>query len=417
MQCPKCQFEHQDQSTECLRCGIVFAKYANHQQTLQQLQMVTSIEEREEVPYTLQEAREELRYRLLALPVALLVAWLLLDTGFVRIFLSMWVHEAGHAVTAWLCGFGAFPGPWRTPVSSERVLAVTVMLAAALIYGIFQSWRERRWSIVAADSLLLLFQLICTRLSYSSANALITFGGDAGCLLLGTILMTTFYVSRESAIHRGALRWGFVIIGAASFVDAFSTWWRARKDHGVIPFGEIEGVGLSDATRLVDDYGWSVDSMVNRYVSLGMACLGVIVDIYVVGILRARAAVARKERAEAGSNAEETESEEYKVETPAQRIEPEKRAEAAKEAAPSPPPVPERYRLVFDGAIELAADPEETKNDIARLLRCERDRVDSLFCGRRIVLKKGLDHATAQQLRNAFNQTGAICTVETDQPR
>ena len=27
MRCPKCQFDHQLQTTECLKCGIVFARY------------------------------------------------------------------------------------------------------------------------------------------------------------------------------------------------------------------------------------------------------------------------------------------------------------------------------------------------------------------------------------------------------
>jgi len=27
MRCPKCQFDHELQTTECLKCGIVFARY------------------------------------------------------------------------------------------------------------------------------------------------------------------------------------------------------------------------------------------------------------------------------------------------------------------------------------------------------------------------------------------------------
>jgi hypothetical protein len=30
MKCPKCNFDHPDQTTECLACGLIFAKYALH---------------------------------------------------------------------------------------------------------------------------------------------------------------------------------------------------------------------------------------------------------------------------------------------------------------------------------------------------------------------------------------------------
>jgi hypothetical protein len=32
MQCPKCQFDHKLQTTECLKCGIVFSRYRTAQE-------------------------------------------------------------------------------------------------------------------------------------------------------------------------------------------------------------------------------------------------------------------------------------------------------------------------------------------------------------------------------------------------
>ena len=37
-----------------------------------------------------------------------------------RTFLSMMVHEAGHAVTSWFCGFAAFPALWVTRFRCAR---------------------------------------------------------------------------------------------------------------------------------------------------------------------------------------------------------------------------------------------------------------------------------------------------------
>src|SRR3954467_5370356 len=79
----------------------------------------------------------ERRIRQFALPAALALAFLVSHTGLrvlVHTFLTMWVHEIGHAVTAWWCGFGAFPGPWRTPVSEDRLWYVSVALAGLLGY-------------------------------------------------------------------------------------------------------------------------------------------------------------------------------------------------------------------------------------------------------------------------------------------
>ncbi|MGD0585525.1 MAG: hypothetical protein ABSA86_07075 [Oryzomonas sp.] len=296
MQCPNCQFDHEDQTTECLRCGIVFAKFFRYQEAARHITAPTLVEEGQ--PQSLQGAKEELRYRLLALPLALLAAGLLVNTagGFVRIFLSMWVHEAGHAVTAWLCGFGAFPGPWFTPVSSSRMLPVAIVVATVLCFCIYQSWRTGRSALVVGGVAALTAQLVCTTLPIIEANALVIFGGDAGCLVLGSLLMATFYARRDSSLYRGALRWGFLVIGAAAFMDASRTWWGARSDPGFIPFGENEGVGLSDPSRLTEDYGWAMQTMVDRYVWLGVACLVFLAVLYVVGIVQARSAVRMKAR-------------------------------------------------------------------------------------------------------------------------
>lgn len=284
-QCPKCGFTQEDQK-QCLNCGLIFAKYLQRQESLQPAP--TSFPGGLAAIWR-EDGHRELRYRLLVLPAALLVAYLAVGSQLqhlVRIFLSMWVHEAGHAVTAWLCGFGAFPGPWRTPVSEERVTAVTVVLAGALLWWVYRAWREGRWLPVAGGLVLLVVQILCTRLPETRADALIIFGGDAGCLVLGTVLMATFYAPRESVIYHGALRWGFVGIGAAAFMDAFSTWWGARSDPGRIPFGENEGVGFSDPTRLVDEFGWSIRDLVDRHVGLALACLAILALIYLAGIYR-----------------------------------------------------------------------------------------------------------------------------------
>lgn len=77
---------------------------------------------------------------------------------------------------------------------------------------------------------------------------------------------------------------------------------------------------------------------------------------------------------------------------------------------------PERFRLIFEGSYDFSADPEEVKENLARLLRCDRERVELLFKQKRAVLKKELDHTTALKFKQAFDRTGALCRIEAEVP-
>ena len=248
-----------------------------------------------------EDARRELLARAIALPAALLVAWALVSTGvghaLVRTFFSMWVHELGHAVAAWWSGYGAFPGPWRTPVSAQRMPLVVIALAAALAALAWHGWRARRPAWIALSVAGLVAQLACTLLPAPSARALIIFGGDAGCMVLGAVLMATLWTDPEGRLGRGWLRWGFLAIGACALVDALHTWIGAARDHGLIPLGEIEGVGLSDASTLWRVHEWTLAALTGRYVALGLACLAALAVGYGLGLARARARLRDEEAA------------------------------------------------------------------------------------------------------------------------
>jgi hypothetical protein len=135
----------------------------------------------------------------------------------------------------------------------------------------------------------------------STARALVTFGGDAGCLVLGSALVATIWTDPEGPLGRGSLRWGFLGIGAASVADALDTWGRAWRDPGQLPLGEIEGVGLSDASTLMEVHGWSASALTGRYVALGVGCLAALVMAYAIVVTRARARVSDAEAAVASA--------------------------------------------------------------------------------------------------------------------
>jgi hypothetical protein len=218
----------------------------------------------------------EWKLRAVAVPaaIALAVAFHASSTGhwLQRTFLSMMVHELGHAVTAWWCGFAAIPTVWKTLIpetrSSFASLAVLVLEGWLCVRG----WRTGRTWWVAAGLGLAVLQLLGTEASPHRAHEAITFGGDAGAMILGTLMMATLFAGPGSRLRINQLRWGFLVIGAAALVDTFATWSSARANPDAIPFGEIEGVGLSDPSKLDEVYGWTTHQIVHRHLNVGIAC-------------------------------------------------------------------------------------------------------------------------------------------------
>ena len=298
--CPRCGAPR-EVGPECPRCGVIYARARPRSPAdPTPARMVTS-----GVPASTSGAepawgeaagaqRSELLLRAIGPPLALVCSWLLVSstTGhmLVRTFLSMWVHELGHAVAAWLCGRLAFPGPWRTPISEGRHALVVIALAASFACIVWRGWTGRRPKLVLAGVLGLIAQGLCVLLPARTSRAFITFAGDGGALVLGALLMATIYVSPDSPNRRGALRWGFLAIGAASYIDAFHTWLCARSDPDAAPLGEIEGVGLSDASTLMQLHGWSLHRIAATYVGVGVTCAAGIVALYVWGLRQGRRA-------------------------------------------------------------------------------------------------------------------------------
>jgi len=225
MRCPKCRFDHELQTTECLKCGIVFARYQAALDGVSQAGLSVPVTRSESTPVGVRnDARRELKYRILALPSALLVARLVAGTGLRMAagILAMVLHESGHAITAWLTGRWAVPLLWVTPHGEQRSWYIVLALTAAIVFGGLKAWKAQRWGWVVAAGVVLILQVIALCLP---AGALIVFLGDGGAMVLATILMATFYAPRESALYKNwGLRWGLLAIGTLSFVHVFLLW-------------------------------------------------------------------------------------------------------------------------------------------------------------------------------------------------
>src|SRR5581483_2029761 len=163
MECPKCHFDHPLQPADtCLRCGIVFSRYAATAAAapsgagaapavaLERPEPPLSADELAEIQ---KKARHELTCRVFALPGALLLGWLTASAmPMLAGFLRMWTHESGHAITAWLCGYVAIPTAWFTIIFPGRQRGLSLLLAAGLAFGGYVAWQRKRWFWVATTA-------------------------------------------------------------------------------------------------------------------------------------------------------------------------------------------------------------------------------------------------------------------------
>lgn len=314
--CPRCG-EPRILAPECPRCGVLYARarargvpeappqtapmpMASHAESL-----LAQPEKALAWDGDKEQARWELRMHLFALPCALAGMWLLVSHSpgtlfLLRTVLAMWVHELGHALTAWLCGFPAMPGAWETAVGEARTTPVFVMVAFLLMGLGFRGVLLRSRFLVLTSALGLVLQFVgSVVLTPTTAQMLITFGGDGGALVLGALLMAAVYAPPESAPRQGALHWGLLVIGAVAFVCTVHRWWECRTDLSRIPFGTQNGI-LSDPSKLVDGYGWDEVTLVQRYLWLGFACLAVLALVHARALWRDRAALRALEHARGG---------------------------------------------------------------------------------------------------------------------
>lgn len=70
-----------------------------------------------------------------------------------------------------------------------------------------------------------------------------------------------------------------------------------------------------------------------------------------------------------------------------------------------------QYSIVFEGRIGPGERPEEVKRRLADLYQVDIARIERLFSGRTIILKKNLDSESAHSKKAAFDKTGARCRI------
>lgn len=73
-----------------------------------------------------------------------------------------------------------------------------------------------------------------------------------------------------------------------------------------------------------------------------------------------------------------------------------------------------RYKVVFDGVLVPGADLDTTKDNLAALFKSDRSKIDALFTGSAVALKRDLSDAEAQKYVDVLQRAGIQVRAETE---
>lgn len=71
----------------------------------------------------------------------------------------------------------------------------------------------------------------------------------------------------------------------------------------------------------------------------------------------------------------------------------------------------ELFEVAFAGEIADGADLEQVKAKVGAMFKADASKLAHLFSGKRVVIKKNIDQATAKKYQTALNKAGALCEV------
>ncbi len=69
---------------------------------------------------------------------------------------------------------------------------------------------------------------------------------------------------------------------------------------------------------------------------------------------------------------------------------------------------PESFEIVFRGDIQLGKQLADVKSALQQLFKIDAAKVEALFSGKPVVLKRGLDKASAEKYQDALTKAGAL---------
>ncbi|VAW67562.1 hypothetical protein MNBD_GAMMA10-3204 [hydrothermal vent metagenome] len=72
----------------------------------------------------------------------------------------------------------------------------------------------------------------------------------------------------------------------------------------------------------------------------------------------------------------------------------------------------ELFEVAFSGQVAEGSDMAQVKAKVAAMFKADAAKLEQLFCGKRVVIKKNIDQAMANKYKAALNNAGAVCEVK-----
>lgn len=75
-----------------------------------------------------------------------------------------------------------------------------------------------------------------------------------------------------------------------------------------------------------------------------------------------------------------------------------------------------QFAIIFQGQVTDGADPAKVRENLARLFKADPARIEKMFSGQKVVIKKGLDSVAAGKYKVALGKAGALVEAVAMQP-
>lgn len=235
-------------------------------------------------------AEAEIKTNIFAFPIAFLIGLTVSIIEPLSWFISMWIHELGHASIAWFSGYQAMVTFAGTVTSLRRSLFVYLGILFLLGLTYYSSWKEKKKTIMILTIILAIIQFILTWIiSRSTYQMLLIFGGIGGEFYLSTLLIIAFYWQLPEKLYWHFWRFIALIFGAITFVSSFLKWHRIKLGKEQITWGTFwggRGDSGGDLNILNQDFSWTINQIINTYIHLSNLCLLIIIGVYIYFCLK-----------------------------------------------------------------------------------------------------------------------------------
>ena len=71
----------------------------------------------------------------------------------------------------------------------------------------------------------------------------------------------------------------------------------------------------------------------------------------------------------------------------------------------------QQFHIVFKGQLVKGASAEQVRNNLAKLFKAEPDKLNHLFAGKPVFIKKGLDRTGADKYEAVLRRAGAVVEI------